>query len=241
MLSLALSWGKTRSPAGLASLAVIYGLSLTHHRSMLLFAPPLLVYVWWYERSALWRKWRRLLGLTFWCLAPLLLYLYLPWAEARNLPPGTWRPQTLSAWLGYFRDSGFTGLVTVDTHDLGQRLVLTADPRPRLRMAGALLGLTGVAWLLLRHRPEAVFLIAAFVLQVVLAANYRVPCAWVFFLPLSSSSSSGLAADLGWLAGCGTAGQPSELRGDYHRAGCSCGHNAALPAACYASPLPPSA
>ena len=184
VLSLALSWGQTRSPAGLASLAFIYGLSLTHHRSMLLFAPPLLLYVWWYERSALWRKWRRLLGLTFLCLAPLLLYLYLPWAEARNLPPGTWRPQTAGDWLVYFRDSGFTGLVTVDTHDLGQRLAFYLQVLVRdFGRIGALLGVTGVVWLLLRYRPEAVFLITAFTMQVVLAANYRVPRAWVFFLP----------------------------------------------------------
>ena len=122
VLGLALYWGNSRSPAALNGLALAYGLSLAHHRSMLLFAPALLGYVWWYERSALWRDWHRLARLAALCLAPLLLYLYLPWAEARNLPPGTWHPQSLSDWLVYFRDPAYTSLVAIDPQDLGQRL-----------------------------------------------------------------------------------------------------------------------
>ena len=63
-----------------------YGLSLAHHRTMALFAPALLAYVWILEKGALWRDGRRLLRLGALVLAPLLLYLYLPWGEARGLP-----------------------------------------------------------------------------------------------------------------------------------------------------------
>ena len=204
VLGLALRWGQSRSPAALRALALAYELSLAHHRSMLLFAPALLGYAWWYERSALWRNWRRLIGLAGLCLAPLLLYLYLPWAEARNLPPGTWRPKTLADWLLYFRDPAYTSLVTIDRQDFGQRLAFYLQTLVRdFGWLGVISGLAGLAWLWMRRRPEAVFLLAIFVVQVVLAANYRVPRHWVFFLPsfiiFTLWISSGLAALWAWV------------------------------------------
>lgn len=184
LLSLALKCGKAHSLTLPLTLAFTYGLSLTHHRSMLLFAPPLLIYGWWYQRSALWSNWRRLLRLVFLCLVPLLLYLYLPWAEARNLPPGTWHPRTLSDWLVYLRDAGFTSLVSLDSRDLGTRLAAYLQVMARdFEWGGAVLGIIGVAWLLLRRHAEAIFLIVAFLIQAVLAANYHVPRVHVFFLP----------------------------------------------------------
>ena len=90
VLYLALRWAETRWPATLNLLAFTYGLSLTHHRTMLLFAPVLLGFVWWQEKSVLWRDVRRLVRLLLLFLLPLLFYLYLPWAASRNLPPGTW-------------------------------------------------------------------------------------------------------------------------------------------------------
>ncbi len=184
VLGLALAWGRNRSPAALNALALAYGLSLAHHRSMLTFAPALLGYIWWYERSALWRDRQRLLRLAALCLLPLLLYLYLPWAAARNLPPGAWRLQTPHDWLVYFLDPGYTSQVIIDAGDLGQRLavygqVLVQD----FGWAGVALGWFGLGWLLWRRRPEAVLLLAIFAVQVALTANYRVPRHWVFFLP----------------------------------------------------------
>ncbi len=199
VLALALRWGKSRSPVTLGGIALAYGMSLAHHRSMLLLALPLLGYIWWYERAALWRNWRRLLKLAVLCLLPLLFYLYLPWAAARNLPPGAWQPQTLSDWLMYVRDQGFTNQVIVARSDLTERLgfylqVLHQD----FGWAGGLLAVLGLSWLMARRRPEALFLLSVFALQAVLASNYRVPRQWVFFLPsfvvLSLWIGSGLAA-----------------------------------------------
>ncbi len=106
VIYLTLRWGKTRSPAALNLLVFTYGLSLTHHRSMAIFAPTLLGYVWWHEKSSLWRDWHRLLRLAALFAAPLLFYLYLPWAESRNLPPGTWHPRTVVDWYHYIMDTG---------------------------------------------------------------------------------------------------------------------------------------
>ena len=183
VLALALRWGQARAPRTLNLLALAYGLSLAH-RTMALFAPALLGYVWWYERGALWRDRRRLLRLAALCLAPLLLYLYLPWASSRGLPPGTWQPRTWRQWYAYLLDTGFTGQVHVDPADLGERLSFYA--RTLLRdfgWVGVALGCAGLVWMGVRRRAEGAFLLASFGLQAFLAANHHVPRHWVYFIP----------------------------------------------------------
>ena len=59
-------------------LALAYGLSLTHHRTMLMLAPALLLYVLWRDPS-LWRRPGEWLSALGYALAPLLIYLYIPW------------------------------------------------------------------------------------------------------------------------------------------------------------------
>ncbi len=140
LLYLTLRWGRTRSPATLNLLALQYGLSLAHHRTMVLFAPALLGYVWWHERSALWRDRRRLLRLSVLLLAPLLLYLYLPWALARDLPPGTWHPQTLGDWIWTMYDEGWIREIRVVPEQQDQTYCCTARHAARLHLGGLLLG-----------------------------------------------------------------------------------------------------
>lgn len=70
------------SPAGpypyLRWLGFVYGLSLTHHRTVLMLAPALAVYVLWRDPHLLKRprEWAPALGIA---VAPLLIYLYIPW------------------------------------------------------------------------------------------------------------------------------------------------------------------
>ncbi|MBN1640559.1 MAG: DUF2723 domain-containing protein [Anaerolineae bacterium] len=62
-------------------LALTYGLSLGHHRTMLMLAPALALYLLWRDPGILRRPrtWLPALGLA---LAPLLVYLYIPWRAA---------------------------------------------------------------------------------------------------------------------------------------------------------------
>ncbi len=62
-------------------LAFVYGLSLGHHRTMLMLAPALGIYVLWRDPGLLRRprEWLTALGIA---LAPLLIYLYIPWRAA---------------------------------------------------------------------------------------------------------------------------------------------------------------
>jgi hypothetical protein len=76
-------------------LAFVYGLSLTHHRTMLMLAPALALYLLWRD-PCLWKRpkeWLPALGIA---VAPLLIYLYIPWrAHAQG-----WT-MTLSEFLRY--------------------------------------------------------------------------------------------------------------------------------------------
>jgi hypothetical protein len=204
VLYLALRWRQTRSPRTLDLLAVTYGLSLTHHRTMSLFAPLLLAYVWWHERGALWHDRRHLVRLALFAMAPLLLYLYLPWASARGLPPGTWHPRTVRAWYEYLFDTGRTGMVYVDPSDLGEMLAFYGRTLQRdFTWAGVLLGIGGLVWQFRRRSADAAFLLGGFLLQAFLAANHHVPRHWVYFIPSFLIYALWVGEGVGalWLAG----------------------------------------
>jgi len=78
VLLLLLLWSESRSPRTLQLAALVYGLSLTHHRTMIFFLPPALLFVWLTDRSVF-RKARFLLGLLALVAVPQVLYLYIPW------------------------------------------------------------------------------------------------------------------------------------------------------------------
>lgn len=75
VLWLAMLWRMGRAPLWWVALA--FGFSLTHHRTMLWFAPALAVFVLWGGGRSLWQP--REIGKNLVALlAPLLLYLYIP-------------------------------------------------------------------------------------------------------------------------------------------------------------------
>src|SRR5438067_7956978 len=77
VLLLFFRWRQRPSQGRLNLLALVYGLSLTHHRGMLLVAPALavgLLLAGWRPSAS-----RALLAPVLLLLAPLLLYAYVPW------------------------------------------------------------------------------------------------------------------------------------------------------------------
>jgi hypothetical protein len=200
VLHLALRWGATRSPTTLKLLAFVYGLSLTHHRTMVLFAPALLTYLWWYEREALWRDRRRLLQLAALLLTPLLLYLYLPWAAARNLPPGMWHPHTVAGWAADLYDEEWIREVRVVPLEQPVTIPFYLQVlRTDFTWAGAVLGIGGLIVRFRRRWPDALLLLSSYLLQAILAANYHVPRHWVFFLPSFVIFALWIGEGLGWV------------------------------------------
>jgi len=70
--------GGTGGAGRLMVVALVYGLSLTHHRTMLLLAPAALFFIWLTWRAAGRKSPRSCLLPLASCFLPLLLYLYIP-------------------------------------------------------------------------------------------------------------------------------------------------------------------
>lgn len=215
VLLVLLRWRAHPSAERLATLALVYGLSLTHHRSMLLVAPAIGVGLLLWG----WRPWplRRLLVPLLLALLPLLLYAYVPWAGARGLPPGSWPVDTPAAFAEFLLDRGYTSQLRPDAAFGGR---LGEEARVLLRSfgpLGALLGLVGLLVSLVRSWRLGLVLLLAFVPQAILGAsyllesNYEIPRHWVFFLPgfliWAIWLALGLDTMLGWLGSRSPAGR----------------------------------
>ena len=207
VLLLFLRWRAAPSSGRLMTLAFVFGLSLTHHRSMFLVVPAL-------AAGLLLSGWRplplrALLLPLLLGVAPLVLYLYVPWAGARGLPPGSWPVDTPAAFAEFLLDRGYTSQIRPDAA-FGGRLV--EEARVLLRSfgpLGAALGIVGVVASLVRDWRLGTVLLLAFLPQAILGAsyllesNYQLPRHWVFFLPgfliWSVWLALGLDAALSWL------------------------------------------
>ena len=187
VLLLFLRWRAQPAHDRLWALAFVFGLSLAHHRSMLLVALALAVGL----LLSGWRptSFRTLVVPALLSLAPLLLYAYVPWAAARGLPPGSWPVDTPAAFAEFLLDRGYTSQIRPDAAFGGR---LAEEVRVLLRSfgpLGAALGLVGAVVSFVRHRRLGTVFLLAFVPQAVLGAsyllesNYQLPRHWVFYLP----------------------------------------------------------
>jgi hypothetical protein len=148
--------GKTRRPATcLLLLTFTYGLGLTHHRTMLLLAPAVAVFLWLAgmetHPTATGRRinhnGKLALKALLVLLLPLLLYLYIPWRAC--FTPYLRLPLSADRELVLYQNTpqGFFNLVMGQMFrgELGYR----AETLTRLRMAADLLrdqfGLVGMA------------------------------------------------------------------------------------------------
>jgi hypothetical protein len=213
VLLLLLRWRVHPTPGRLAVLSLAFGLSLAHHRSMVLAAPALgvgLVAWGWRPWALHGRRGRGLLLPVVLVLAPLLLYAYVPWAGARGLPPGSWPVDTPSAFVEFLLDRGYASQIRPDAAFGGR---LTEEATVLLRSfgpLGALLGLFGVGVSFVRDRRLGLVLLLVFVPNAVLGASYLLeshydlPRHWVFYLPgiliWAVWLGFGLDTVVGWLA-----------------------------------------
>jgi hypothetical protein len=176
--------GPLQNPATLLSLlALLYGLSLTHHRTMLLLAPAALVYVALVDRRVF-TNGRLLARLALLLVAPLALYLYLP---LRGLTmsslDGAYR-NTLSGFLSYIA-AGSYGIFLrenplAQSRDLAFYALLLRD---QFTWVGMILAAVGLAYSFTK-RKEALLLLIFAVSTALFALGYLVPDIQVFLIPL---------------------------------------------------------
>ena len=168
-------------------LAFVYGLSLTHHRTMLLLLPAILVFAFLTRyresepdssRPSLFK-----LGLAF--ALPLLLYLYLPLRGHVGSLDGTYRP-TLAGFWQHIAGGGY-GQFLLDNPFGHERTAIFYGRLFTHELAwwGIALGMVGLGVLAWR-RQAAQLALLGLALLAYLAFNlfYAVSDIAVFFIPL---------------------------------------------------------
>ncbi len=232
VLLLLLRWSRSQAPRTLELAALTYGLSLTHHRTMIFFLLPGLLFVWLTDRSVF-RKGKFLLALLALVALPQVLYLYIPWRAPvtpylhLELAPGrtlSLYDNTLGGFLGFVMGEMFRGELGVQVPLLeglpqAARLLLAQFGIP-----GVALGLLGVTRLGLgaRRAPARrllAFLTLSYAALVGFTLVYNVGDIHVFHTPSYIIFALWLAVGMAWLVdmvrGVGHGAFPS-LR----RAGC---------------------
>ncbi|MBN1933209.1 MAG: DUF2723 domain-containing protein, partial [Anaerolineae bacterium] len=198
-LWLGFEWRKRRSNRWLGVWVVCYGLSLTHHRTMIVLAPAYLLLIWLTDRSVLRPK--SLLRLLPLFLIPLSLYLLLPLFGSFNPPYAYIRLDSVKAFFdlvfartyqsGLFR-GGWVALPG-RAAEFGSLLWRQFGPFGLALCAG------GWAVLLWKKCRIAMVLLIGMAAQTVFALNYYVPNTYVYYLPVYVWLALCAAAIVEWL------------------------------------------
>jgi hypothetical protein len=211
-LALLIRWSESRSIRTLEVATLTYGLSLTHHGTMILFLPASLLFLWLTDRHVF-RNARLLLVLLVLIVAPLLLYLYIPWRAPAtaylhiNLAPGrtlNLYENTLRGFLGFLSGEMFVGELGVHAPPL-ERLSMAADLLlKQFGAAGVALGLLGVVKLALggkggRARRVLALLAVSYVALVGFTLIYNVGDIHVFYTPSYIIFAVWIGLGLAWL------------------------------------------
>ena len=150
-------------------LAFVYGLSLTHHRTMLLLAPGLALYLLLTKPELLRQPKRLLIALGLFA-APLLLYLYIPWRAYAQGWQMTW-----TEFLSQITGSEYAPALRLDEWLVSpeRRATYLRFLRNQFGYLGIGLGVIGWLSLLQRRRHFALFSFVAWATYVVFSIGYH--------------------------------------------------------------------
>jgi len=175
-----------------------YGVSLTHHHTILLLAPAIITYVLLNRPRSVFRRRDIILSLVAFIAPVVGIHLYIPlrwwqihgqimtYAEFTNLVLGTQFAAALR-WDAWFQDPS-RPLIYL-------RILLDQYPAPALALA-----LAGFAWLFWPKKPsrrdpgwkEGLFLLMAFIAYVLFGLSYYVPDVSLFLIPSHLIIATGL-------------------------------------------------
>lgn len=171
LLAAASHYAQKPNSGRLNLLALAYGLSLTHHRTMVLFAPGLACLVLTADRTV-WKK-RRNWQALFYLALPLSLYAFLPLLRAWGEPLSNWWPSSLADWLTYLSAQGHLGEPALASLPLAERVAVYGRTlAAQFTVWGLLLAGVGVAHLLRRRWPLALLMLVSFALLGVTSMIY---------------------------------------------------------------------
>ena len=192
------------APRTLYVLALVVGLSLTHHRMTLLLLPAI-AYTLWSTRKRLPRSYRvwAMVGLLL--ILPLSLYLYIPLVGARvGSLDGTYR-NTWPAFLDWVQARAYRVFLTENPFNVHRQPVdylrMYLAEMGGVALALALLGTNRTRW----ARPTWWVFIIALAAHLVFVFNYKVTDIAVFFLPIVLLTVPFISVGLDILYRAGTA------------------------------------
>ncbi len=156
-------------------LSILYGVSLLHHRTMILFAFGLGFLVIYKQRWGVWHNKRR----TFLCLMmvilpALIVYpIFLPWIQSRNLAPSEWQPQTINQWIEWLldRQEAKEAFVIPGFWEQFESYVYTVFDDYTIVVV--IFSLLGMMVMVRRDFGLWILFFVSFLLQGILAANWR--------------------------------------------------------------------
>ena len=185
-------------------LALLFGLGLAHHRTIVLLMPPVVIYLLW-SIPGIWRPTRQWGGWLAALLLPLLLYLYLPLRASMgvidlngsytNTWAGFWHHILARGYTGFFGDNPLA--VRYTPAEWGALLVA------QFGWLGLILASLGLVWLFDRTwRPARAWwlILLMGLLNAIFALNYRVPDPEVFLLPTLLGISLFIGGGIGLMA-----------------------------------------
>ncbi len=195
ILCLLVTWARTHerplpqssgigSPTTLLSiLALVYGLSLTHHRTIILLGPAAILFVFLVDRRVFTQR-RRLLKLLVLIVAPLALYLYIPLrGTAMSSLDGVYQ-NTLRGFLTHITAGSYGIFLTENpmqqSRDLAFYLTILCA---QFTFSGIAMGALGLGWLLKKPKV-ALLLVLSFVVIALFTIGYQAPDIEVFLIPI---------------------------------------------------------
>jgi hypothetical protein len=191
------TWGQTGSRRALYGAALLYGLSLAHHRTTLLYLPAIAIFMWLAIRqqvtsSRVPASPRLRVTLSLLVLAPLLLYLLIPLAaphapyfEIRVGPDQTfqlYRP-TLTGFTEHISGQGFGSALGAGGIASARLKELPSLFGAELTVVGLLLGLLGLIGLAVRAKPLLALTMLSFLAIVGFNLVYGIGDIYGYYIP----------------------------------------------------------
>ncbi len=182
------------SETTLLALALLFGLSLTHHRTTLFMLPAIVYYLWPQYKTWTLRTWIRT---TAALVVPLSLYLYIPLrghvgsldGTYVNTLEGFWKQVTASGYGIFIFENPFGAERGIEFY-----FSLFLE---QFGLIGLVVGLLGLA--VLRRRRARGLTVIAFTTYLAFNLIYRVADIEVFFIPIFLIWSVWAGVAAGWL------------------------------------------
>ncbi len=170
----AVTGGEPAAPSRFYLLCLAYGLSLAHHRTAILLAPGLGLFILAVDRGILRQSGIILRGLI-WAAMPLLLYLYLPLRSATGAPFDLHHPDNWGRFLDLITARQMSGyLQSVTWAEVPTRLgFYVRDLAAQFTVPGLALGLVGLATLWRKQPRESALFSLLFAAIVAFTVAYR--------------------------------------------------------------------